>query len=293
MILMTGATGTVGTPLLKRLLASGEQVRCLVREPRRLGPSRVQVQIALGNLGDRHGFDRALRGVDTVIHLAATMRDQSRGSIEELNGLGTARLIQAARRAGVKKFVYISSFGASAGATSRFIRQQALSVDAIRGSGIEPLLFEAGVIYAPDDPWISLMADLTHLPLMPVIGDGRAAFQPIWAEDAADAIAAALQQGIATPGAPIGLAGPETLTQNQILKLIMRHFDTRKPLVHIPVGFARKLLEWQEAYLEQASIATWDEVALLQHSILARQGTKDLEALGITPAPMADVLPVR
>src|SRR6476659_8750745 len=127
MILMTGATGTLGKPLLTRLLGSGEQVRCMVREPRRLGPNRVQVQIALGNLGDRTGFDRALRGVDTVIHLAATTRDQQRGTIEELNGLATLRLLNAAKRSGAKRFVYVSSFNASKSSPSRFIRMQALA----------------------------------------------------------------------------------------------------------------------------------------------------------------------
>ena len=52
MILLTGATGTIGTPLLRRLTAAGEPVRCLVRDPRRLGPERVRVQIALGDLGE-------------------------------------------------------------------------------------------------------------------------------------------------------------------------------------------------------------------------------------------------
>lgn len=293
MILVTGATGTLGKPLLSRLLGSGEQVRCLVREPRRLGPSRVQVQIALGNLADRSGFDRALRGVDTVIHLAATTRDQQRGTIEELNGLATLRLLNAAKRAGVERFVYVSSFNASKSSPSRFIRMQALSSEAIRKSELESVIFEAGVIYAPDDPWIKLMSELAKLPVMPVIGGGKAAFQPIWAEDAADAITATLLKGIATPGAPIALAGPDALTQDQILRIVMRHFGAQKPLLHLPTGISRKALDWQEKRLKQAALATWDQVALLQDSILSARGTGDLSALGVDPLPMPDVLPAR
>ena len=52
MILLTGATGVVGSALLRRLLAQGEQVRVLVRDPRRLGPDRVRVQITLGDLSN-------------------------------------------------------------------------------------------------------------------------------------------------------------------------------------------------------------------------------------------------
>jgi NADH dehydrogenase len=253
----------------------------------------VQVHIALGDLASGTGHDRAMRGVDTVIHLAATTRDQSRGTIEELNGIATLRLLSAARRSGVKRFVYVSSFDASTSSASRFIRTQALAADAVRNSGLEAVLFEAGVIYAPDDPWIRLMSELARLPLMPVIGDGKARFQPIWADDAADAITAALLKGIATPGAPIALAGPEALSQDQILRLVMRHFGTPKPLVHLPRGVSRRLLDWQEKRLGQAALATWDQVALLQESILSPRGTGDVKALGVDPLAMADVLPVR
>ena len=75
MLLLTGATGLVGSALLPRLTASGRSVRCLVRDPRRLGPERVRVQIALGDLSDPASFRNALRGVDTVVHLAAAIRD--------------------------------------------------------------------------------------------------------------------------------------------------------------------------------------------------------------------------
>ena len=293
MILLTGATGTLGRPLLARLLGTGEQVRCFVREPRRLGPSRVQVQIALGDLGQTGGYARALRGVDTVIHLGATTRDQSHRTIEEINGIATLRPLSAARQAGASRFVYVSSFGASRISPSRFIRTQALAAEAVRTSGLEAVVFEAGLIYAPDDPWVTLMRELARLPLMPVIGDGSASFEPIWAEDAADAITATLLKGIATPGAPIALAGPDAFTQDQILRMVMRHFGTQRPLLHIPRGLARRVLDWQERRAGQAALATWDQVALLQQPALSSRGTGDLSVLGVSPLGMADVLPAR
>ena len=109
MLLLTGATGSIGSRLLPLLLESGEDVRCLVREPRRLGARRVDVQIALGDLTDPQSFRHAMRGVRTVIHLAASVRDQPRGSIEELNGVATWRMVHAAERAGVERFVFFSA----------------------------------------------------------------------------------------------------------------------------------------------------------------------------------------
>ena len=93
MILLTGASGTVGRALLPLLLEAGHDVRVPSSATRAAsGRHRVDVQIALGDLarlGDRHLQRQALRGVDTVIHLAAAIRDQPRARVEELNGLAT------------------------------------------------------------------------------------------------------------------------------------------------------------------------------------------------------------
>ncbi|HSY39639.1 MAG TPA: NAD(P)H-binding protein, partial [Polyangia bacterium] len=125
MLLLTGATGSIGSRLLPLLLERGEDVRCLVRDPRRLGAQRVDVQIALGDLGelaDPHTLRQSLRGVDTVVHLAAAIRDQPPRRIEELNGLATVRLLQAAERAGVRRFVFFSALDAGAAQRTRFFR---------------------------------------------------------------------------------------------------------------------------------------------------------------------------
>jgi hypothetical protein len=73
----------------------------------------------------------------------------------------------------------------------------------------------------------------------------------------------------------------------------MRHFGAQKPLIHLPTGFSRKLLDWQEKRLGQAALATCDQVALLQESILSPRGVGDLGVLGVDPLPMLDVLPTR
>src|SRR6476619_5931022 len=126
-LLLTGATGLVGSTLLRRLTAEGEPVRCLVRDPRRLGAERVRVQIALGDLADPPSFRNAMRGVRTVVHLASSIRDQPQGSIEELNAIATWRMVEAAERAGVQRFVFFSALGASSHDRTRFLRATALA----------------------------------------------------------------------------------------------------------------------------------------------------------------------
>ena len=88
-------------------------MRCLVRDPRRLGPERVRVQIALGDLADPLSFRHALRGVDIVVHLASVIRDQPAGRSRSSPASPPGGSCGAAERAGVQRFVFFSTLGAS------------------------------------------------------------------------------------------------------------------------------------------------------------------------------------
>jgi uncharacterized protein YbjT (DUF2867 family) len=229
MILLTGATGTVGSALLRRLTAGSTPVRCLVRDPKRLGAERVRVQITLGDLADSASFRNALRGVDTVVHLAASIRDQPRGSIEELNGMATLRLVRAAERAGARRFVFLSALGATLQSPTRFFRSKALARAAVEKAQLDTTVFSPSVVYTPGDPWLTLLERFSLLPAIPMAGAGRSLYQPVWAEDVADCIVAAL----ALPGdgrhRSFDLAGPETLSYDELVRAALRPLGRRRP----------------------------------------------------------------
>ncbi|MDX6675922.1 MAG: hypothetical protein QOH11_3340 [Solirubrobacteraceae bacterium] len=291
MILLTGATGLVGTALLRRLTAEGESVRCLVRDPRRLGPERVRVQIALGDLADPLSFRHALRGVRTVVHLAASIRDQPAGSIEELNGVATWRMVRAAERAGVERFVFFSALQASTRSRARFFRAKALAEQAVVDSRLKYTIFAPSIVYSPGDPWLRLLERMSLLPVMPIAGPGRAAFQPIWAEDVADCVVAELHGKDDAPER-YELAGPDRLTYDGIVELVLRALGRRRPLVHVPLPVVRASLRAVEALFGQAAFATWDEAELMEVPMTAPGGTADAERLGVVPTPMQAVLGV-
>ena len=288
MLLLTGATGLVGSALLRRLVAEGTPVRCLVRDPRRLGAERVRVQIALGDLADPPSFRNALRGVDQVIHLAATIRDQPRGSIEELNGIATWRLVQAAERAGVQRFVFFSALNASSHNRTRFLRAKALAEEAVMGSSLEHVVFAPSIVYAPGDPYLTLLERMALLPMMPISGRGEARFEPIWAEDVASCVMAAL--GRDGGSARYELAGPDVVTHSEIVKLAIQAAGRHRPLFHVPIPVVYRVLRATEALMKSKAPAVWDEAELMEVPMLAARGTADVEALGVTPAPMTAVL---
>jgi uncharacterized protein YbjT (DUF2867 family) len=291
LILLTGATGNIGSAVLRRLTAKGERVRCLVRDPRRLGAERVRVQIALGDLADPSSFRNALRGVDTVVHLAAAIRDQPRASIEELNAVATLRLVQAAERAHAKRFVFFSAIGASLHQRSRFFRAKALAERAVAESSLQATTFAPSIVYSPGDPWITLLKRLSWLPALPVSGSGHAAYQPIWAEDTADAVLAALDgRGSGNGHRRFELAGPEVLSYDDITKVALRSFGRRRRLLHVPLPAVHAGLRSLEAVAHHRAFATWEEAELMEIPMTTDRGTADAESLGVHPLRMAAVL---
>jgi uncharacterized protein YbjT (DUF2867 family) len=294
-LLLTGATGSIGSRLLPLLLERGEEVRCLVREPRRLGPRRVDVQIALGDLGemsDPYLVRQALRGVDTVIHLAASIRDQPPKRIEELNGLATVRLLRAAERSGVRSFHFFSALDAQAAQRTRFFRAKWLAERAVLTSPLQTTVFAPSIVYDHSDPWITLLRRFSFLPVLPVSGAGQAQFQPIWSADAARCVVGALEQersdGERTRR--FELAGPETLTYDQMSDLVSRIAGRPRPLVHMPLPLVRAGLIALRSIVGEAVFATWEEAELMEVSMTSERGTVDAQALGVEPRSMGDVL---
>src|SRR5580692_10706151 len=109
-ILITGATGKVGSRLAKRLAERGDNVRALVRDPARATDLReARIELTVGDLLDEGSLAAAVRGVDAVVHCAAFFRGATPEQAQAVNELGTQHLANAARAASVKRFVFTST----------------------------------------------------------------------------------------------------------------------------------------------------------------------------------------
>lgn len=284
-LLLTGATGLLGSAVLRRLLASGAEVRCLVRDPRRLGDARVRVQLAIGDLADPASYRRALRGVDTVVHLAGTARDQPGASLEEVDGLAVWRLARAAERAGARRLLWATRLGATPHHPARVQRAEALAARALAGTSLELTTVACSLLYGAGDRRLARLERLALLPAVPIAGRGGARVQPLWVQDAA----ACVLEALARPPGCHELAGPETMTERQVVELTLRAHGHRRRLVPLPLALLRPLLRAHEAAAGPAALVTWEEVLGLTVPMTTPRGTVDAEALGVHPRRMADV----
>jgi NADH dehydrogenase len=289
MLLLTGATGLLGHAVVRRLTERGIPVRCLVRDPRRLGAERVRVQLAIGDLADPASWRNALRGVDTVIHLAGGARDQPGATVEELNGLAAWRLLRAAERVRARHFLWITPLGATPHHPMRMQRAKALAAAALADATIPVTTLAHSLVYAPGDRHLRWLERLGYLPAVPLVGRGIARTQPVWAEDAADCLLAALEAP-PTRHTRYELAGPETLTQREFVRLVLAASGRRRRTVPLPLVGLRAALQAEETLAGPASLVTWDDAQMLAVEMLSTRGTRDAEALGVRPRSVAEVL---
>jgi NADH dehydrogenase len=233
-----------------------------------------------------------LRGVKTVVHLAATIRDQPGGSIEELNGIATWRLVQAAELAGVERFVFFSALGATSHDRTRFLRAKALAEEAVAGAALRTTTLRCSLIYSPGDRQLALIDLLSLLPVVPVTATmARARAQPIAADDVAACIAAL---ATAPPGperhAVLELAGPQELTHREAVEEALRIKGHRRRVVPIPSQLLRRALGAYSALVGPVAFTSPDEADLLAATLVSERGTRDAEALGVRPRRLAEAL---
>jgi NADH dehydrogenase len=124
--------------------------------------------------------------------------------------------------------------------------------------------------------------------VLPVSGEGRAAFQPIWARDVAECVVGALDAS--APAPRYELAGPETLTYDEMSDLVSRIAGRPRDLVHLPLPAVKASLVGLRAIFGEAVFATWQEAELMEVAMVSERGTADAQALGVEPRRMSDVL---
>lgn len=291
MILLTGATGATGRRVLDRLLQRGHPVRCLLRNPARLGTRRVDVQLALWNLTDIRLPGGALRGVDTVIHLAGPLHDQAIGTLEELNATASWRLADAAAQAGVGHFVFASALGAGEAAGCRFLRAKRVAERVVTGAGevgaMPVSVVSPSLVLARGQRWAAWAQALSLLPVAPVPAGSAGRSRPVAVGDLADAIVAVVERGAPADGpAKHEIGGPEELAVHDLLPALQAAVARRRPVLPLPAA----LLNAATAAFERPGAADREELAVLTCNTAGHRGTADLEALGVRPRGILEAL---
>lgn len=221
-ILLTGASGFLGRELLKRLKGAHRFVR----------KSSGMKDEFVGDITDRDSVARAVSGSGVVVHAAAVVKG-SRSDYKRVNVEGTRNLVEAAVKAGIRHFVFVSTILAAYERTTAYGRSKLAAEEIVRNSGLPFTIFRVSIMYGRHDTFtIGRLAFLVRKsPVVPLVGFGNCLLQPVYVGDAAAAIAVAAKSR--PRNKTYYLAGPP-VTLRSIVQEIASHLGVRRLFVPFP-----------------------------------------------------------
>lgn len=228
-VAVTGASGLIGRHLCRSLTASGWRVRALVRDPRRRPEPAERIERYQCDLPDT--IDAAgLRGADVLVHSAFATRPRSTAEAQRVNEEGSLRLFDLARRQGVGKIVFLSSFSARPDAQSYYGRSKYRVEQQLDPQS--DLVVRAGLVLASDGGLFQrIVGMLQHARVLPLIGGGRIV-QTLHIDDLCQACRRAIELGV---GGLLHVAERDGLPFYQLLRLVLEALRRRCLLVPVPV----------------------------------------------------------
>jgi nucleoside-diphosphate-sugar epimerase len=291
-VLVTGGTGVVGTAAVRALLAAGCSVRLFSRHAasdaaRWENRGKENVETHEGSISSTAEVSKAAEGCDAVLHIAGIAEENPPElTFEKVNVDGTRNLLLEAQRAGVKRFVYVSSLGADRG-RSAYHASKLKAEDLTRTFPGEWLICRPGNVYGPGDEVISFLLQVVRSsPAAPVIEGGDQPFQPLYAEDLGAALAIALERR-ELKNQVLLLAGPEVTTTHDVLDRLARL--TGKDPVRIPVPSAVASFGAQVASLFGIRVPVDDnKISMLMEENVIPPGEVNAltTILGVNPTPL-------
>lgn len=250
-VLVTGGSGFVGRAVVRELVAKGHKPVCLVRDRLKFASSMSEVpddrfEVVSGDLFDDAALAQAASGAEAVIHLVGIIAENKlkKQTFERIHLEGTARVVDACKDAGVKRFVHMSALGTRAYAVSEYHQTKWAAENYVRDSGLDWTLFRPSVIHGPDGEFMRLMrafmCDVT-VPVIAYFGDGQNKLQPVSVKDVAHCFVAALSMP-ETVGQTYELGGPEAMNWKALYRTCRELIPGAKfwkPMVGQPVWAAK------------------------------------------------------
>lgn len=251
-VLLTGATGFVGSHILHRLLAQGYHVHALVRKPRTLNPPHPHITEFVGSVTDPASLRLAATGCASAIHLVGII-DEKHSTFEEIHVAGTRNVLDALKKNGdVEKYVHMSALGTRPAAASRYHQTKWQAEEAVRESGLPYTIFRPSLIFGRGGEFSQMLKDwsLGKSPpyfFMPFFGQGLLGqsnanrLQPMHIENVVSVFIDALTNPV-TLNKTYDIAGPDTFSWRELLTTASRIFrGTPKIAIGIPAWYAKLL----------------------------------------------------
>jgi uncharacterized protein YbjT (DUF2867 family) len=264
MIFIAGATGFVGGNLVDDLLAKDVKLKCLVRYDKAAGVlSSRGVKVVRGDITDPVSLGGVLQPEDIVIHLVGIIEERGKTTFQAVHVDGTANLVAEAKRTGVRHFFYQSALGADRDSWSAYLRTKAEAEQIVMQSGLSHTIFRPSLIIGPWDGFTKKVAEMIRLsPVLPIPGEGRSKFQPLYIGDWIRCLEMVLDKPEKFRSS-YDIGGPEQLTYLEIVEALAAAMGRSKPVFRIPMGLLKISASLLATVLSSPPV-TGDQLRLLE-----------------------------
>ena len=307
LVAVFGGTGFVGRHVVKSLAEHGWRVRVAARRPNRafhLQPSGTvgQIHAVQANLRYPDSVARALQDVDAVVNLVGLLAETGKQTFSAVHVEGVRTVVEAAKAAGITRFVQMSAIGADPHSKAVYGRTKAEGEAAVLHTIGDAIVVRPSIIFGPEDKFFNRFAGMARLmPALPLIGGGTGKLQPVYAGDVAEAIALALD-GRARGGTVYELGGPEVRSFKELMEFILRTTGRKRRLVSLPflaagvmAGVTEKVKALSLGLFPEMLDMTRDQVELLKGDNVVSQAAiaegRTLQGLGIAPEAFETIVP--
>jgi len=251
-IMVTGASGFVGSALLEKAVREGHELKALIRKNSEHGrqgvPKEVEVVEADVFDNDLHAH---FEGLDAVINLVGIIRDfPSLGiTFEHVHYDSTLNIIKSMKKAGVERFVQMSALGAGPESTTEYFKTKWKAELAVKESGLKWTVFRPSVIFGPDDDFVNMLAGQVKMaPVVPIIGDGEYRMQPVSRQNVVDGFIKSLEMD-QTIGRAYDVGGPDKISYKEIINEIGNALGkTKVRKIHMPLGMMKTVIKMMEGF---------------------------------------------
>jgi NADH dehydrogenase len=262
--LITGGTGTIGSALVKNLIARGHAVRVLTlpNDPNASHSDGNGVEIVYGDISNPEEVNGICDGIDTVIHLAAVILSRDEDVFDRVNVTGTRYLLLDARNTGVSHFIYISSASVNYRKMTPYSRSKRIAERYVKESAVPWTIIRPTLVYGPTGgmEFDIFLEKLMAYPIVPVIGKGKALKRPVYIDDLVDGIikAAAFEHGA---GKIYNLSGGSAISMFEMTRLCLTLLGREdKIIVRIPFMACWLLAQLMEKFLKNPPLS-WNMIA--------------------------------
>lgn len=268
-VAITGGTGFVGRNLARKLVAEGHQVVIISRGVDSRDSSireEAGVSFAPIGVGDVEQLTQAFAGCDTVAHLGGINRELGEQTYAKVHVQGTANVVEAAKKASVKKILLLSFLRARPNCGSAYHESKFAAEEIVRNSGLDYTIFKAGVIYGQGDHMLDHISHaLFTFPVFMLVGFEPHPVRPLAVEDLVDVMTKSILEGL-LPKATVPITGPEEMTLREAVTRIMRVVG-RRPLMFPAPLWVHYAMAWFFEQTMTVPLSATAQVRILSESL--------------------------